>query len=265
MRNQSLSFCSSNLILQVVFLACPESITTLHSFTSNMFVNLILISTAIFSSFTNFNYQHFEESFKNEYIAKHEIKTLEIPFTSQAPFGEWTDKRQQDGCEETSVLMTMFWIKKEDLTPEKAKEKILQISEFEEKNYGHSVDTSAQDTLDRIINGYFNYKKAFVKRKISKTDILFELAQGNAVIVPANGKLLKNPYFTPPGPDKHMLVLKGYDKESHEFITNDPGTKMGKSYRYNEDILFNAISDYPTGDHEFFDKIEKVMIVIKKT
>jgi hypothetical protein len=34
-----------------------------------------------------------------------------------------------------------------------------------------------------------------------------------------------------------------------EFITNDPGTKRGFHYRYNEKVLYNAIRNYPTGNH----------------
>lgn len=33
----------------------------------------------------------------------------DVPFAAQAPFGEWSDKRQQDGCEEVSALMAVKW------------------------------------------------------------------------------------------------------------------------------------------------------------
>ena len=33
---------------------------------------------------------------------------LNVPFTSQAPFGEWSDPRHQDGCEEAAALMAVM-------------------------------------------------------------------------------------------------------------------------------------------------------------
>jgi hypothetical protein len=46
-----------------------------------------------------------------------------------------------------------------------------------------------------------------------------------------------------------MVVIRGYDVDTKEFITNDVGTRQGENYRYPESVLFNAIRDYPTGDH----------------
>ena len=92
-----------------------------------------------------------------------------------------------------------------------------------------------------------------------------ELARGNLVLVPANGIKLNNPNFTPPGPDRHMLVIKGYDLDSGEFITNDPGTRKGEGYRYKEEIIMGAITDYPTGDHlQMTGEEEKAMIVVER-
>ncbi|MEK7548839.1 MAG: C39 family peptidase, partial [Patescibacteria group bacterium] len=73
-----------------------------------------------------------------------------------------------------------------------------------------------------------------------------ELAAGRPVIVPASGRTLGNPYFTPPGPIYHMLVLIGYDETS--FITNDPGTKRGAAYRYRPTVLMKSIHDFVPGD-----------------
>ncbi len=227
---------------------------------------MLIITTLIslFTTVSSFDYSAFETNFKSNYIAKTDIHTLEIPFTTQAPFAEWDDPRQQDGCEEASVLMVYHWLTGENLPPEKAKKTILEIASFEEKTYGNYVDTSAQDTAQIILKEYFGYTKYTVKKLFKTEDLIFELALGNAIIIPANGQLLQNPYFTPPGPERHMLVIKGYDKETQEFITNDPGTKMGESYRYDEDILFKAIADYPTGDHKPIEKEEKIIIVVKR-
>ena len=84
------------------------------------------------------------------------------------------------------------------------------------------------------------------------------------VLVPTNGQALGNPYYRPPGPERHYLVIKGYDSRTEEFITNDPGTKRGQDYRYKQDVLFKAIRDYSSGYHEPIKDIRKVMIVVEK-
>jgi hypothetical protein len=187
---------------------------------------------------------------------------LDVPFTSQAPFGEWSDKRQQDGCEETSVLMAVSWARGEKLSRASAKKEILAVAEYEKNKYDSFVDTNSKDTVKRIIKGYFNYEKAKAVENITINDIKIELYKGNLVLVPCNGRKLGNPNYTPPGPERHMLVIRGYDPVKKEFITNDAGTRKGEKYRYKEDVLYKAIEDYPTGDHEPIKEEKKSMIVV---
>lgn len=190
---------------------------------------------------------------------------ITMPFVSQAPFGNWADPRQEDGCEEASALMAMRWRERKTLTPTQGLEQILAMSKFEEDTYGTYHDTSAQDTVDRIFSGYFKYGGAYVKYSITKDDILKTLDQGKLVIVPANGQKLANPNYTPPGPLEHMLVIKGYDWKTKEFITNDPGTRRGEGYRYRMDVMMKSIRDYPTGHGEPFTGGEpSAMIVVSK-
>ena len=61
-----------------------------------------------------------------------------------------------------------------------------------------------------------------------------------------------------------MLVIKGYDAETDQFITNDPGTRRGAGYRYAAAALFAAINDYPTGDHLLITTVTKAMIVVAR-
>ncbi len=189
---------------------------------------------------------------------------LDVPFTPQAPFGNWSDIRQQSGCEEAAALMAMRWVKGKSLTLEEAEKEIIAISDFELKTYGHFHDTSAEDLVARIFKGYFKYNNVEVRYDIKATDIRSELDKGNLVLVPANGQKLNNPYYKAPGPLEHMLIIRGYDSKTGEFITNDSGTKKGELYRYSEDIVMEAIYDYPTGYHEPVNGIKKVMIVVKK-
>jgi len=188
-----------------------------------------------------------------------------VPFTSQAPFGEWSDDRQQDGCEEASVIMAMHWVRGDvSITREEAKKEILAISDWEQEKYGNYHDTSAEDTISRIFNKYYNYKNVRLEKNATTDDIIKELEKGNLVVVPVNGIALSNPHFTSPGPERHMLVVIGYDYSKNEFISNDPGTSFGKDYRYAKNTLFNALRDYSTGSHSPIIGVNKNMIVVEK-
>jgi len=197
-------------------------------------------------------------------ILKLESVLLDVPFVCQAPNAEWDNDIFQEGCEEVSVLMAVAWARGQDLSKELAREEIIKMAEYQTKNYGEYRDTSAQDTVDRLIKGYFDYSKAEVKRGISLDDLIAELLRNKVVIVPVDGRALGNPYFTQPGPEKHMLVVIGYDAQTGQFITNEGGTRRGEKYRYNQDVLFNSIRDYTTGFHQPIEKVEKVMIVVWK-
>lgn len=189
---------------------------------------------------------------------------LSVPFTPQAPFANWSDPRFEDGCEEASAIMAMAWANSETMTPQYVNEEIISISDYEVKNYGGYQDTSAADTALRIFKGYFHYGNVEARSNINNSDIKAELAKGNLVVVPMNGQKLKNPFYNPPGPVEHMVVVVGYDETTKEFITNDPGTKHGEGYRYKEDIFEKAMQDYPTGNHLPITEIKTAMIVIEK-
>lgn len=190
---------------------------------------------------------------------------LVVPFAAQAPLGNWADPMQQNGCEEVSAIMAMAWVEgKEKLVPEEVVNEIKKISNYELEKYGSYIDTNAEDTVLRIFKGYYKYENVEVRHSIDTEDIKQELYKGNLVIIPANGRILDNPNYTPPGPETHMLPIIGYDAAKKEFITNDGGTRQGKNFRFSEDIIQEAILDYPTGNHESVTEITKAMIVVKK-
>lgn len=189
---------------------------------------------------------------------------LNVPFTHQAPFGDWQDKRQQDGCEEATSLMAVKWARGESLTKQEALEQILTASDFLLDKYNEYRDISSADTIEWIIKDYFNYPQVALKKNIEVKDIIYELKEGNLIITPMNGQIMHNPFYTQPGPPRHMVVIRGYDPEREVFITNDPGTRNGERYEYEAQVLYEAIRDYPTGYHEIINQIEKNMIVVWK-
>lgn len=183
-----------------------------------------------------------------------------VPFTPQAPFADWADQRQQDGCEEAAVLMAAYWVKGETLTAERALEEILTLSSRSERLFGTFRDSDSEDTAILLLD-YFDIESD-VRHNATLQQIKEELWEGNIILVPSDGQSLGNPNFTAPGPERHMVVIIGYDAATREFITNDPGTRHGEHYRYNEDVLFNAIRDYPTGDHQPITQHTRSMITV---
>ena len=94
----------------------------------------------------------------------------------------------------------------------------------------------------------YGFKNITVREATSITDIKNEISVGRIVIAPAAGRLLKNPYFTPPGPLYHMVVIRGFDDARSVFVTNDAGTRRGNGLLYPQTVLFNAIHDWNGGD-----------------
>lgn len=172
---------------------------------------------------------------------------LDVPFFAQAPFGEWSDPIFQNACEEASLVMAIHWVDKTAVTKEQAKQEILALSLFEDKIYGTSTSRSAEDTA-KIFKDYYGYSNVQARSGISTKDIKAEILKGHLLIAPINGRILKNPFYTLPGPDHHMLVIIGFDAIGDEFITNDIGTRHGQQYRYSEARLQASLQDYPTGN-----------------
>jgi len=193
-----------------------------------------------------------------------DIVLLDVPFTSQAPLGQWSDPVYQNACEEASIIMANLWINgTKNISAQDATTEIKNLADFEDKRFGTFYDLSTPDTA-QLMKEYYNYNKIEVKTNITPDDIISELLNGNVVIVPMNGQELNNPYYTGQGPAEHKILVKGYDFKTDEFITNDCGTRHGESYRYPKDVFFNAIREYPTGNKEPITSIIKIMIVVSK-
>lgn len=173
----------------------------------------------------------------------------------QAPLGNWDDP-YQEACEEASVIMVDYFLRQQVLSSDQANREILQLTNWEQsKNYTYDVSV---DELAHIVEQYYHHTVR-ASTTVSAEAIMYEIAQGHPVIVPAAGRMLGNPYFSGDGPWYHMLVITGYD--SHNFITNDPGTKRGEGFKYRHDVLINAIHDW-TGVKEEIETGAKKMLII---
>jgi len=171
---------------------------------------------------------------------------LDVPFTPQAPFAVW-DFFHDNACEEAAVLMVgHFWQNLPIKSPADAERELYALRDLEEKIFGYSKDTTAEETA-RFMQEFYGFKKVEVRYNITIDDIKAEVGMGYPVILPLDGHGPLNPYFRGNGPDYHMLVVKGYTKDG-KFVVNDPGTKRGKDYVYDEEYLYNAIHDWNGGD-----------------
>lgn len=189
---------------------------------------------------------------------------IDVDFVPQAPFADWGDLRQQEACEEASAFMAVSWATNHDFTYEEARDTFVTMSNWEENNWGYYHDTSAEDTSERILSMYLGFSNYEVARDISTWDIREELQNGNVVIVPINGQTIGNPYFVQPGPERHMILVVGFDASTNEFITKDPGTRHGDDLRYTESNMSRSLRDYTSGEYAPIGNLGTAMIVVKK-
>ncbi len=198
----------------------------------------------------------------NEYT---EIIKQEVPFVVQAPNLQWTDPKFQDACEEATMVMANAWVKNQNsLSKEEAEGEIRKLFSYEKNVLGSHIDASITDTA-KVFQEFYNYSDVEVRDGVVVNDLYEILSHDNAIIIaPVNGNVLKNPHYSGEGPERHMVVITGYDKSKKEFITNDPGISKGKDYIYKEDVLFAAIRDYGTGNREKIGDGGKNIMIVKK-
>ena len=181
--------------------------------------------------------------------------SLKVPFTPQAPEADWSQP-WQDACEEATVLMLDAYYKNYDLSPLFSKDEILKMVEWEkEKSWEYSIEAKK---IVELLEWYNKDKKARIIKDPSVEKIKELIYNGTPVLVVAHGKSLSNPYYTEGGPEYHTLVISGYTET--EFITQDPGTKRGKNFKYKYEDLMDAIHDWNGGE---VTKGEKVIIILE--
>ena len=182
------------------------------------------------------------------------ITKINVPFILQAPEHRWIQP-WADACEEASILMVKyFYFVQNRVSTKEASQKITQLVKTENDHFGFNKDTDASQTAE-LINLYLPYE-ATLKDDPTIEEIKNEIDQGNPVIVPLHGKDLQNKYFRNGGPDYHMAVISGYNEETQEFVTQDPGIGRGHDFRYSYSTLMGALHDFlPNGQTEKGNKV----------
>ncbi|HLD60515.1 MAG TPA: C39 family peptidase [Patescibacteria group bacterium] len=174
--------------------------------------------------------------------------SLPLPYTSQIPDGRsvapWSV-----ACEEASITMVeQYYLgnRSRAIPRAEAKNSMLPLFRWEDGVFGFNHDTNAAQTA-RIINEYSSFK-ATVTYSPTLEDIKQELRAGRPVITLHDGRGLNNRYikYSISSRGYHMIVLKGFDDTTQEFITHDPGTSgtRGLDYRYSYDTIMNTLHDF---------------------
>ncbi len=184
---------------------------------------------------------------------------IKVPFTPQAPYANW-DETHKEACEEASALMVGRYFRgdrAQTIDPVDSDQAILEMVEWQATNFGGHFDLTLIQQQQLIAAFYPDLETEIVPASAPR--IVEDLQKGNLIVIPAAGRLLGNPYFRVPGPIYHMLVIIGV--RGTKFITNDPGTKRGKDYLYDQKTLLGAVHEW-TGDPATINHGRSVMLVI---
>jgi hypothetical protein len=167
-----------------------------------------------------------------------EQKTVDVPFTSQAPEGNWSEP-WQNACEETSVYMVSSFYKDDEIKRAEAVKQIKEIFAVKNKEFQVSHDESLE-TISELIKALDLPFTTKIVLDPKVDDLKGQLVKDRPVIVPVFAPALGT---YKDGPDYHVMVLVGYDDKTGEFIVNDPGSSSGQGLRYKYDKFMNAIHD----------------------
>lgn len=178
-----------------------------------------------------------------------EEKNIDVPFTSQAPGGDWSEP-WQNACEETSIYMVASFYAGDEIKQAEAIERIREIfaAKAEEGGIRVSKDESLR-TIAELIDALGLPWKTRIVYDPTADDLKAELVLDNPIIVPVYAPKLSSIYTAAEGADYHVVVLTGYDDADGAFVINDPGTSSGEGMRVPYDAFMDAIHDLNANDY----------------
>ena len=184
---------------------------------------------------------------------------LDVPFTTQAPDNNW---EKNENCEEASLVMANAFLNQNTadlIPPEVATDEMNQLIEWEKANLGYYLDTGAEDTA-KIAQEVYNLHTKIIE-DYSDKDIKQALADKKPVLLFVDGRKLINPNFTPPGPEYHVFLVRGYNEKG--YIVNEPGSKEGKEFIYSYKNIHESAADWDQ-DAGKIDYNKKVALILSK-
>lgn len=173
---------------------------------------------------------------------------LPLPYTSQIPDGRWVAPWSV-ACEEASIIMVeQYYLgnRLRQIPRVEAKNLMTPLFRWEDNTFGFNHDTDAAQTA-RIINEYSSFTATIVNNPTVE-DIKNQLRAGHPVITLHQGRWLENHLTSYKSSSRgyHMIVLKGFDDETKQFISHDPGIRspLGLDYRYSYDTIMRSLHDF---------------------
>lgn len=167
-----------------------------------------------------------------------------MPFTSQAPAGNWSEP-WKNACEETSLFMVNSFYADNDIKKADAIKQIKTIIAAKNAEFTVSADESLEKISALIQLLGLPWQTEIVVNP-SIEEIKQQLANNQPIIAPVYAPAL---YTAVDGPDYHVMVMTGYDDETSEFIVNDPAMKNGKGARFDYTVFLNAIHDLNSANY----------------
>lgn len=165
-------------------------------------------------------------------------KNIDVPFTSQAPTGNWSEP-WKNACEETSIYMVSSFYADDAIKRDQAIKRIKEIIAAKNEEFNVSADESLEKISELIKLLGMPWTTEIVQNP-SIEDIKKQLASNQPIIAPVFAPAL---HYAAGGPDYHVMVMTGYDDKTSEFIVNDPALKNGKGIRFKYDVFMKAIHD----------------------
>src|SRR3989344_7321501 len=89
--------------------------------------------------------------------------SLKVPFTPQAPTGNW-DQLHNEACEEASAIMAAAYFSGDTRSRIPATEveaQITALTNWQQSNFGYYLDTTAEETAE-MIRGFYNLNAKIV-------------------------------------------------------------------------------------------------------
>jgi hypothetical protein len=199
--------------------------------------------------------------FKDQMVSKPRSLVLQIPFSSQAPNGNWDNN---EDCEETSIIMANAFLSgntENVLSAALVAEAIENLKKWEQENLGYNKDTGADATALMAEQVYGLKIRQIVN--FSEQDLKHELNRRRPILMPVNAKLLDTPKYRDMPAFYHMIVVRGYNQNEKGFIVNDPGTEDGNGNAYSFETLKNAATDW---NHDLMrmEPDKKIALVVSK-
>lgn len=223
------SFLSKIGIILVVFVAFIDGILVANHFNEKVETTKALPAVELEDIFAMYD-QPEEPSF---------VEIREVPFTSQAPTGDWKSP-WSDYAEEAVMTMVLQWYKNEAIqSAEQAEATMLDIGRYESSTYGDSLLASLEQ-VQAILNDFFGIQSELHLNPSLET-LISALDEGSLIIAPVNGQILLNKHYGDPAPKNHMILIHAW--ESGAFITHDPGTRHGEDQEYGQEKILESIQD----------------------